>query len=68
MTIIFTLNQYIFLFLSFEPTLFVVQLILAQFSNMLSTNSLYWASWAWVYSRNSWSAQTQSLQVEYKIS
>jgi len=49
MTIIFTLNQYIFLFLSFEPTLFVVQLILAQFSNMLSTNSLYWACWAWVH-------------------
>ena len=45
----FTLNQSIFLFLSFEPTLFVVQLILSQFSNPLSINSLFWVFWAWVH-------------------
>ena len=43
--IFFGLNQSIFLFLSFEPTLFVVQLILAQFSNTLSINSLFLAFW-----------------------
>jgi len=48
MMIFFSLNQSIFLFLSFELTLSVVQLILTQFSNPLSTNSLFWACWAWV--------------------
>jgi len=49
MTTFFGLNQSIFLFLSFELTLFTVQLILAQFSNSLSINSLFYAFWAWVH-------------------
>ena len=36
----------------------------AQFLNPFSINLLYWASWAWVYSRNSRSTQTQTLQLE----
>ena len=46
MTIFFSEIQSILLFLSFESILFVIQLILAQFSNPLSTNSLYWVFWA----------------------
>ena len=42
MTIFFSEIQSILLFLSFESILFVIQLILAKFSNPLSTNSLYW--------------------------
>ena len=41
MMIFFSLDQSSYLFLSFELTLFVVQSILAQFSNPLSTNLLF---------------------------
>ena len=36
-----------------QPCPVVVILTKAQFLNPFSTNLLYWASWAWVYSRNS---------------
>ena len=41
--IFLNLFQSISLSLWIEPILFVVQLILTQFSNPLSTNSLFWA-------------------------
>jgi len=47
--IFFNLDQFIFLFLSSESFILVVQLVKAQFSNPLSTNSLFWAFWAWVH-------------------
>ena len=46
MTIFFSLNKSNYLFLSFESTLFVVQFILAQFSNLLFINLLFWVFWA----------------------
>ena len=45
-----------------QPCPVVVILTKTQFLNPLSTNLLYWANWAWVYSRNSRSTQTQPLQ------
>ena len=62
-TIFFTLNQYIFIFLSFKPTLFVIQIILVQFFNSLSTNSLFWACWAWVHSSFGRETQIWSLHI-----
>ena len=41
-----------------QSCLVVVILIKTQFLNPFSTNLLYWASWAWVYPRNSRSTQT----------
>ena len=63
MTFFFTLNQSIFLFLSFESILFVVQLILTQFSNPPFSNSLFWVCWAWVHPPFGLGTQIWSLQL-----
>ena len=48
-----------------QPCPIVVILTKAQFLNPFSTNLLYWASWAWAYSRNSRSTQTQPLHCHF---
>ena len=65
MTIFFSEIQSILLFLSFESILFVIQLILAQFSNPLSTNSLYWVFWAYVHPSIGLGIQNLTLQYVY---